>query len=120
MQILIAARLRAVLKLAHGDAQPSALHAPDSELVFAVTDDQRMRVLLQDLRPEGTRYTPHGFRRTFSDWAGDKNYSKELRDVALAHAVGDKTFQSYNRGDRLELRREMMQVWSDFAAGAKE
>jgi hypothetical protein len=28
LQKLIAARLQAVLKLVHGDAQPSALHAP--------------------------------------------------------------------------------------------
>jgi integrase len=83
-----------------------------SDLVFGIMGERRMLHLLQRLRPG---YTVHGLRRTFSDWAGDKGYSLELREIALAHAVGDATVKSYNEGNRLELRREMMARWSEFA-----
>jgi integrase len=87
----------------------------DSDLVFGIMGERRMLHLLQRLRPG---YTVHGLRRTFSDWAGDKGYSLELREIALAHAVGDATVKSYNEGNRLELRREMMAHWSEFATSA--
>lgn len=87
----------------------------DGDLVFGILGERRMLHLLQRLRPG---YTVHGLRRTFSDWAGDKGYSLELREIALAHAVGDATVKSYNAGNRLELRRKMMVKWSEFAAGA--
>lgn len=87
----------------------------DRDLVFGIMGPSRMLHLLQRLRPG---YTVHGLRRTFSDWAGDKGYSLELREIALAHAVGDATVKSYNEGNRLELRRKMMVQWSEFATSA--
>ena len=34
--------------------------------------------------------------------------------MALAHTLGSKVEVAYNRGDLLEKRRGLMQVWSDF------
>ena len=35
---------------------------------------------------------PHGFRSTFADWCSDRTSTPaEVREMALAHAIGDKT-----------------------------
>jgi integrase len=75
-----------------------------------------LRVLLKTVRP-GTSATVHGMRSTFSgDWALKAKYPVELRDMALAHAVGDAVRQAYNRPlPELYLERApMMQAWSKF------
>lgn len=62
--------------------------------------------------------TVHGFRSTFTDWATEcVGYVDKLVDKALAHAVGDETRRAYFRGDRLELRRGMMQAWAAYCDG---
>lgn len=56
---------------------------------------------------------PHGFRSTFVDWAAEMtNYAPELREMALAHTLGDKTQSAYQRGDLFERRRALMEDWA--------
>jgi integrase len=60
--------------------------------------------------------TAHGFRSTFSDWCSEKtNFPAEVREMALAHAVGDKVEAAYRRGDLFEKRRQVMDAWASFA-----
>jgi integrase len=68
-----------------------------------------MRELLRKLRPV---VKVHGMRTTFSTWAAKAGYALELREMALAHAIGDATFRAYNRDQLTELRRPMMQKWT--------
>lgn len=59
---------------------------------------------------------PHGFRSTFSDWCAERTaYPAEVREMALAHAIGDGTEAAYRRGDLFDKRRRLMQDWADFA-----
>ncbi|KVD48630.1 integrase [Burkholderia sp. ABCPW 11] len=59
--------------------------------------------------------TPHGFRSTFRDWAGEcTSHPRELIEVALAHIPGDQSEMSYWRGDVLERRRQLMADWAVF------
>jgi integrase len=59
--------------------------------------------------------TPHGFRSSFRDWAGDEtNFPRELAELALAHATGDATERAYRRGDALEKRRALMDAWAAY------
>ena len=59
--------------------------------------------------------TVHGFRSAFRDWAGDTtDFSRELAETALAHNVGDAVERAYRRGDAIEKRRKMMEVWADY------
>ena len=59
--------------------------------------------------------TPHGFRSSFRDWAGEvSTFPRELAEAALAHVVGDETGRAYRRGDALEKRRKMMDAWARF------
>lgn len=67
------------------------------------------------LRRMGLTAVPHGFRSTFRDWAAERtNYPREVAEMALAHAIGDKVEAAYRRGDLFEKRRQMMADWAAF------
>jgi len=58
---------------------------------------------------------PHGFRSTFRDWASEQtNYPRDVAEMALAHAIGDKVEAAYRRGDLFEKRRRLMADWATF------
>jgi len=60
--------------------------------------------------------TTHGFRATFRTWASEcTNFPREVCELALAHDERDQTEAAYSRSNLLEKRRELMQVWADFA-----
>jgi integrase len=76
-----------------------------------------MRDLLQ--RVGFGNVTPHGFRSTFRDWAGDRtSFPREVAEAALAHKVGNAVEAAYRRGSALEQRRRLMQAWSDYCESA--
>jgi integrase len=59
--------------------------------------------------------TAHGFRSTFRDWAAERtNFANEVAEMALAHAVDNKTEAAYRRGDLFEKRRRLMGAWAEF------
>jgi integrase len=99
-------------------------HVPLTTEALALTENRKgrlfpgysgqMMALLNKLRPG---FTVHGFRSTFVDWAADHDYPQELREMALAHAVGDSVEQAYRHSTRLNRRREMMQAWTDYVFG---
>jgi integrase len=61
------------------------------------------------------RTTVHGFRSCFSDWATEQtHHSGEVREMALAHSVGNKVEAAYRRGDLFEKRRDIMSDWAKF------
>jgi integrase len=70
------------------------------------------------LRKMGVKATPHGFRSTFRDWAGDKtNFPREVAEAALAHLIGDEAERAYRRGDALDKRRRLMEAWAGYLLG---
>jgi len=67
------------------------------------------------MRRMGLSAVPHGFRSTFSDWCAERTATPpEVREMALAHAVGDKTEEAYRRGDLFDKRRTLMAMWAAF------
>jgi integrase len=61
--------------------------------------------------------TAHGFRATFKTWASERtSFQNEIIEAALAHMVGSKVEQAYQRGDMFEKRRRLMQQWGTFCA----
>jgi integrase len=79
----------------------------------------RLRLVLQDLgyRVEDGRapVTPHGFRSSFRDWAGETTaHPREVIEAALAHVRGDQTEAAYARGDLFLKRRALMDDWAAF------
>jgi integrase len=69
---------------------------------------------------------PHGFRATFSSWCVSSTaFPFEVREMALAHAVGDGTVAAYQRNDLFDKWRNLIEDWAKLidttpAIGAKE
>jgi integrase len=74
--------------------------------------------LLQLIRDLGyDAATTHGFRSSFADWCSERtNFPSELREMALAHSVGNKVQEAYRRGDLFEKRRALMDAWERHCA----
>ena len=72
-------------------------------------------------RMERNDFTVHGFRSSFRDWTAERtSYPREVAEMALGHAVGDKVEAAYRRSDLFEKRRRLMNEWSRFChTGAK-
>src|SRR5690606_9948659 len=76
--------------------------------------------LLKRMERDGDA-TAHGFRSTFSDWCAEEtSFPSEIREMALAHVVGNKVEAAYRRGDLFDKRRELMAAWAAFAAVVNE
>lgn len=59
--------------------------------------------------------TPHGFRSTFRDWAGEQSpFSREVIEHALAHQLSDKAEAAYQRKTSVPKRTKLMQAWADY------
>ena len=77
-----------------------------------------------DERDEGKGYfdaqraraaVPHGLRSTFRTWVAERTqFDGDMAEIALAHKVGNKVQQAYDRSDQLEKRRAMMESWAAF------
>ena len=66
---------------------------------------------------------PHETRRSdgarlpldVRDWAAERTaYPREVVEMALAHAIGNKAEAAYRRGDLFEKRRKLMEAWANF------
>lgn len=56
----------------------------------------------------------HGLRAIASTYLNEKGYNSELIEVALSHMKSDRIKAAYDRGERLEQRFKLLQVWGDF------
>ncbi|MFO1159544.1 MAG: site-specific integrase [Reyranellaceae bacterium] len=76
--------------------------------------------VLQFMRPLGhAKVTVHGFRSSFRDWITEQTrYPREIVEAALAPVDRDQVEAAYRRTTFLERRREWMQAWAQFIAGA--
>jgi len=86
---------------------PNAKGKPLSDAAFSA--------LFIRMGVDRAKVTPHGFRSSFRDWAGEVSpFPRELAEAALAHVVGNQTERAYRRGDALEKRRKLMDAWGAF------
>jgi integrase len=97
------------------------LSRDEGEFVFlgsrpgAPISNMAMLELLRGMNSNGL--TVHGFRSTFSDWARERtNYPRDVVEMALAHAIKDKSEAAYRRGDALEKRRKLMEAWAQYCS----
>ncbi|OHD02175.1 MAG: hypothetical protein A2885_09505 [Sphingopyxis sp. RIFCSPHIGHO2_01_FULL_65_24] len=92
-------------------------HCPEN-LLFHVGENaplsnMAMQMLLRRMGEE--RYTVHGFRSAFKDWAANcTEFADEISEEALAHTVGSKVRRAYRRGEALDRRRTLMSAWANF------
>jgi integrase len=99
--------------------QRAKLLAAGSAFVFPSRSPQKPlsnMVFLMALRRMKLLVTAHGFRSAFRDWAAEQtSFPREVCEMALAHAISDRTEAAYRRGDLLERRRALMRDWEVFA-----
>ncbi len=70
-----------------------------------------------DRKQDSKVITPHGFRSTFRDWAGEQSaFSREVIEHALAHGLPDKTEASYSRATLMPKRERLMADWATYCA----
>jgi integrase len=101
------ALLKALRQAAHGEfVFPGG--KPDRPL-----SNMAMLALLK--RMGRSDLTSHGFRSTFRDWASEQtSYSREVIEMSLAHAIGDKVEAAYRRGDLFAKRQRLMADWARY------
>lgn len=63
--------------------------------------------------------TAHGFRAMASTLLNEQGFPPDVIELQLAHAERNKVRAAYNRAQRLEERRKMMQAWADYLDGLK-
>lgn len=91
----------------------------ESELVFTAPRGGMLSdmTLTSVLRRMGVPAVPHGFRSTFRDWVAERtNYPRDVAEMALAHAIGDKVEAAYRRGDLMTKRTRLMAEWAQFCS----
>jgi integrase len=92
---------------------PSSQNARKSETEGAPLSDMTLSAVLRRMKVAAV---PHGFRSTFRDWCAEQtDYPRDVAEMALAHAIGNKVEAAYRRGDLFDKRKQMMQDWADFA-----
>ncbi len=60
------------------------------------------------------QHCPHGFRSTASTCLNELGFPGDVIELQLAHKPLDRIRAAYNRAERLEERRQMMQQWADY------
>jgi integrase len=88
------------------------------EAAARVLPGMGQHAILKALQRVEPGITAHGFRSTFRDWAADRtNFPREVVEIALAHAVGDKVEAAYLRSDLVEKRRQLAEAWAQYCEG---
>ena len=106
-----------VLKLA---SQLRRSNDPDEHIFPGIRGGQLSHMTLtKALRAQvDGKWTVHGFRSTFRDWAAEMtSYPPAAVETALAHTIANKTEAAYHRTDYLEIRRKIMRDWGGFLSG---
>lgn len=80
-------------------------------LLFPQLAKNAMLDLLQEFEPKATT---HGLRASLSTWGAEHGYAHEVVEMSLAHLVGNKVSQAYQRSRLLEPRRKLMAEWGAF------
>jgi integrase len=106
-RVPLSARALAILDTVRPDiVDPNAL-------VFGKLGPATMRAVLHNMGHADL--TVHGFRSTFADWCNETTDTPvAVRELALAHAVGNAVVSAYSRSDLLDRRRKLMDAWAAY------
>jgi integrase len=74
---------------------------------------------LRRLGYSGSEMTTHGFRSVASTLLNEQGFPPDVIELQLAHRERNKVRAAYNRAQRLEERRKMMQAWANYLDALK-
>jgi integrase len=78
-----------------------------------ITPDS-LRVALRKLNITSDELTTHGFRHIASTLLNEQGWPPDAIEKQLAHEDRNKVRAVYNQAEYLDVRRKMMQAWSDY------
>ena len=105
------------------DLQP--VTGPDGFVFPGLTEPNRpmsetaLTVALRRMGYSGSEMTWHGFRSMASTLLNEQGFPPDVIELQLAHAERNKVRAAYNRAQRLDERRKMMQAWADYLDGLR-
>lgn len=76
--------------------------------------DNTLNAALRRLGYSSEEMTAHGFRAMASTLLNEQGFPPDVIELQLAHQEKNKVRAAYNRAQRLEERRKMMQQWADY------
>ncbi len=92
----------------------------DGELMFPSVgyksrpiSDNTMNGALRRMGYDKKQMTAHGFRSMASSLLNERGESADVIELQLAHKPANRTRAIYNRSEKLDDRRALMQRWSD-------
>jgi integrase len=75
--------------------------------------ENTVNAALRRLGFTGDMQTGHGFRTIASTMLNELGWNSDLIELQLSHRERNKVRAAYNRAQRLDERRRMMQAWAD-------
>jgi integrase len=69
------------------------------------------------LRKMDIKFTVHGFRSSFRNWAGRTRQDRDLAEMCLAHKVKGAVEAAYWHEDMLDERKPIMDAWAAHCGG---
>jgi integrase len=87
------------------------------KLLFPAPNGKAMSdaTMARFMEREGYSERPHGFRATFRTWVEEQTTAEyEVKETALGHKVDVGIVGAYQRSDRLDKRRVLMEQWEAF------
>jgi integrase len=82
--------------------------------------DNTINAALRRMGFPGNEMCAHGFRSMASTCLNEQGWQPDLIELQLAHAERDEVRGAYNRAQRLDDRRTMMQAWGDYLDGLRQ
>jgi integrase len=81
--------------------------------------DNAITAALRRMGYTGEQMSWHGFRAMASTLLNELGFSPDVIALQLAHQERNEVRAAYNRAQRLDERRKMMQAWADYLDGLR-
>lgn len=76
--------------------------------------ENTINLALRGMGFDGTKHVAHGFRSTASTLLHEQGFDSQVIELQLAHADKNKVRAAYNRAERIDERRKMLQQWAEY------
>jgi integrase len=81
--------------------------------------DNAITAALRRIGYTGEQMSWHGFRAMASTLLNELGFPPDIIELQLAHQERNEVRAAYNRAQRLDERRKMMQAWADYLEGLR-
>lgn len=92
---------------------------PSARTTLRPMSENALTAALRRMGYAGTEQTWHGFRSIASTLLNEQGWHPDLIELQLAHRERNQVRAAYNKAQRIEERRKMMQAWADYLDGLR-